>query len=182
MCYLDPIKMPEAEVSLRLAIYFAEHSDTSGHISVAIDGAQVKVGQRVIFPLLQFMIDCGWEKLSEAVWKGTYRKQGCADIEVHSMPGKGDVVAKLKDKTYRIESKKGPLIRKKGSPEYPLIHEAIGQLMTVKEVAENDILGIAVPDSPKFRQLAEKWSEAPLMKKFGIKILLVNRNNQIDGF
>ena len=42
---LDPEKMTEAEVSLRLAVYFAEHADISGHISVAIDSAQVQVGQ-----------------------------------------------------------------------------------------------------------------------------------------
>lgn len=181
MKYLDLSKMPEAEVSLRLAINFAEHSDTSGHISVAIDGAQVKVGEQIIFPLTEFMNDCGWVKPAGSDWKGRYEKPGHADIEIHSTPGKGDVVAKLKDKTYRIESKKGPLTRTPSSPEYPLIREAIGQLMTVEEFSDNDILGIAVPDSPKFRVLAEKWRNAPLIRKFGIKILLVNRNNQVDG-
>ncbi|MBU1737090.1 MAG: hypothetical protein KKG35_03040 [Proteobacteria bacterium] len=147
----------------------------------AIDGAQVKVKEKIIFPLLDFMCDCGWEKSSGPDWKGKYTKQGCADIEVHSTSGKGDIVAKLKDKTYRVEAKKGPLERSKSSQEYPLMREAIGQLMTVEEVPDNDILGIAVPDSPKFRQLAEKWREAPLIKKYGIKIFLVDRRNQIDG-
>ncbi len=177
----DSEKMTEAEVSLRLAIYFTEQADISGHISVAVDGAQVQVGQNVIFPLLDFMIGCGWFRESGIGWRGVYRKNGCAPIEVHSTPGKGDVVAKLKGKTYRIESKKGPLVRCKSSQEYPLIREAIGQLMTVEEVNDNDTLCVAVPDSPKFRQLAEKWRDAPLIKRFGIKILLVDRDNNISG-
>jgi len=59
---LNPGKMTEAEVSLRLAIFFAEHPDISGHIIVAIDGAQVKVKEKIIFPLFDFMRDCGWAK------------------------------------------------------------------------------------------------------------------------
>jgi hypothetical protein len=179
---LDPQTMPEAEVSLRLAIYFAGHPDVSEQISVAIDGAQVKVNQRIIFPLADFMHDYGWGKVAGTDWKGKYQKPGCAQIEVHSTPGKGDVVATIKGKIFRIESKKGPLERSRSSQEYPLIREAIGQLMTVEEVGENDILGVVVPDSPKFRQLAAKWRVAPLIKKFGIKILLVNRDNQVSGF
>jgi len=54
--------------------------------------------------------------------------------------------------------------------------------MTIEEVNDNDILCVAVPDSSKFTQLAEKWREAPLIKKFGIKILLVNRDNSIKGW
>ena len=68
-------------------------------------------------------------------------------------------------------------MRSKSSQEYPLIREAIGQLMTVEEVDANDTLCVAVPESPKFRQLAEKWRNVPLMKRYGIKILLVDRDN-----
>ena len=181
MINLDSQKMTEAEVSLRLAIYFAEHADISGDISVAIDGANVQVGQNVVFPLLDFMIGYEWVRESGTGWRGIYRKNGCAPIEIHSTPGKGDVVAKLQGKTYRIESKKGPLLRSKSSQEYPLIREAIGQLMTVEEVDDNDTLCVAVPDSQKFRQLAAKWRDAPLIKRFGIKILLVDRGNNISG-
>jgi hypothetical protein len=161
---LHPDKMTEAEVSLRLALYFAEHSGTSGLIEVALDGAQIKLDQQIIFPLTDFMCDCGWLKDGGNDWKGKYQKTGCAPIKVHCTPGKGDVVASLNGKTFRIESKKGPLTRSKSSQEYPLIREALGQLMTVDEISDSDILGIAVPDSPKFRQLAEKWRAAPLIK------------------
>jgi|MTBAKSStandDraft_2_1061841.scaffolds.fasta_scaffold05006_6 hypothetical protein len=181
MCHLDPTKMSKAEVSLRLAISFAEHPDATGGISVAIDGAQVQVGQRTIFPLIAFMNEHGWETPKDNEWKGRYLKQNCVPIEIHSIPGKGDVVARLRGNTYRIEAKKGPLIRSRSSQEYPLIREALGQLMTVEEITDNDILGIAVPDSSKFRQLAEKWRNAPLIRRFQIKILLVDRANKISG-
>ncbi len=84
--------------------------------------------------------------------------------------------------TLRVESKKGTLFRSKSSQEYPLMREAMGQLMTISEVGESDILAIAVPRSIKFTELASRWRSAPLIKRIGIKIILVDREGGIDGF
>jgi hypothetical protein len=54
--------------------------------------------------------------------------------------------------------------------------------LTVNEVGENDILAVAVPHSEKFARLATRWREAPLVKKFGIRILTVARNGKVKGF
>ncbi len=180
--YLEKHKMPEAEVSLRLAGYLSHNHRSSGMISVAIDGAQVQVGEKIIFPLSRFMKDNGWLKETGEKWQGIYRKTGQNDIEIHSKPGLGDVVATLPNgHTLRVESKKGPLTRSRSSQEYPLIREALGQLMTMSVVGEQDILAIAVPESEKFTTLAQKWREAPLIKRFAIKILLINRADSVNG-
>ena len=93
------------------------------------------------------------------------------------MPGQGDVVARLSTgRTLRVECKKGPLSRSKSSQEYPLLREAIGQLMTVERVEPTDILAVAVPDSPKFNELASRWRNAPLIRRLGLQILTVSRD------
>jgi hypothetical protein len=56
-----------------------------------------------------------------------------------------------------VELKKKPLQANKSSQEYPLIREALGQLLTVKEAADDDVLAIAVPSSSKFETLAAQW-------------------------
>lgn len=117
-------------------------------------------------------------------WQGKYtHRQWQPQIQVHSYPGQGDVVATLcSSYTLRVESKKGPLLKSKSSLEYPLIREALGQLLTVEEVGDKDILAVAVPYSDKFAALARRWREAPLIQRFGIRILTVDRQNKVDGF
>lgn len=182
MDYPDPNKMPEAEVSVRLAEHLADPSRSSGPIEVAIDGAQVKVKDKVIFPLSEFLADSGWSISSANEWRGVYSKNGFNNIIIHSAPGKGDVVAPLTDgRLLRVESKKGSLTRSKSSQEYPLVREALGQLLTIEEVSEKDVLAVAVPWSPKFSELATRWRKAPLISRFQIKILLVRRSGAVDG-
>ena len=69
--------------------------------------------------------------------------------------------------------KKGPMNRSASLQEYPLIREALGQLLTVQEVSEHDILVVAVPHSRKFAELAQRWRKAPLIMRLGIRILTV---------
>jgi hypothetical protein len=176
--------MPEAEVSLRLAFWLARHL-TDKTISVAIDGAQIRTGSTVHFDIARFLALAHWTSAeSTDSWRGAYRKSGVSStLEVHSRPGTGDVVTELNSgPTLRAECKKGPLSRSKSSREYPLIREALGQLLTVSEVGPGDILAVAVPHSQKFVELAARWRHAPLVARFGIRILTVDRSGNVHGF
>jgi hypothetical protein len=181
---LSDEKMSEAEVSLRLAFYLLTHDLVTSEVAVAIDGAQVRTQDLVHFPIAEFLKASGCDRAEVAgVWQGTYTwKSSGGQIRIHSAPGQGDVVAKLRSgHTLRVESKKGPLTRSKSSQEYPLMREALGQLLTIRSVTENDILAIAVPRSPKFDELAERWRRAPLIQRFGIRLLTVDRENRVEG-
>lgn len=81
----------------------------------------------------------------------------------------------------RVECKKGPLARNKSSQEYPLVREALGQLLTITEYNENDRLAVAVPYSAKFKELTSKWGKTPLIRKLQISFLLVGINGEVDG-
>ena len=177
-------RMPEAEVTLRLAMYLISGSFTKDDVVCAIDGAQIKVGTDTIFPILEFLNAQGWFGLEQDdKWQCKFVHADFAQgIVIHSSSGKGDLVSTLiNGHTLRVESKKGPIVSKQGSKEYPLIREAIGQLMTIEYADEKDILAVAVPESEKFMNLAVQWRDRPLMKQAGINIVTVNRNNRITG-
>lgn len=178
-------RMPEAEVSLRLALWLIKNELTEGPVEVAIDGAQVQTGETVHFKLADFLASCEWRKESPSeIWQGVYcsNLNGTGRLRIHSNPGKGDVVAKLRSgRILRVECKKGPLERSKSSAEYPLLREALGQLLTIERVNDGDILAVAVPRSLKFEELARRWREAPLIKKFGIRIVTVGQDGRVEG-
>jgi len=151
-------RMPEAEVALRLAGFILSLPGSGTMASVAIDGASIKVGDAVIFDIGRFMAVIGWEQIKEPqvgrnAWTGTYRR-GDKTIRVHSRPGEGDVVATVDGRRIVAECKKGPLVRKPGSPEYSLLMTALGEALLF-HVAANSIVVAAVPDTPVFRKLVE---------------------------
>lgn len=177
-------KMPEAEVSLRLAFYLIRSGLATSDVHVAIDGAQVKTTNTIHFAIAEFLRGLTWSKgMADDIWQGNYaHPEHKHRVIIHSTPGRGDVVAELTTgRILRVESKKGPLVRSKSSQEYPLLREALGQLLTIESVGERDLLAVAVPQSPKFEELARRWREAPLIKKFGICLLTVNRDNEVAG-
>src|SRR5690349_19427891 len=148
---MNPTRMPEAEVSLRLAFYLLRHGMVTGDVYVAIDGAQVRTSDVIHFALADFLQEHRWQKDAAAVvWQGTYAHADHPHrVVIHSNPGRGDVTAELRTgQTLRVECKKGPLTRSASSQEYPLLREALGQLLTIETIGEHDLLGVAVPHSP----------------------------------
>lgn len=48
-------KMPEAEVSIRLALFLIDKKLTASDVEIAIDGAQIKTGNKIHFKILDFL-------------------------------------------------------------------------------------------------------------------------------
>ncbi|RUU28776.1 hypothetical protein EOD08_21225 [Mesorhizobium sp. M6A.T.Ca.TU.002.02.2.1] len=177
-------RMPEAEVSIRLAEYLSELPGFGGHVDVAIDGASISVHGAEVFDIAGYLRTFGWEThnqdtSSRNVWAATYRRAH-ATMRIHSRSGVGDVEAVVQGRRIVAECKKGPLVRKPGSPEYPLLTTALGQALLFR-AGGNDILVAAVPDSPTFRRIAADWRERPRVKASGIRIALVNREGGVEG-
>ena len=176
-------RMSEAEVALRLAEFILSLTGSGAMASVAIDRPSIKAGDAIVFDICRFMAWTGWEQIREPqvgrnAWTGTYRR-GDKTIRVHSRPGEGDV-ATINGRRIVAECKKGPLLRKPGSPEYPLLTTALGQALLF-EVLADDIVVAAVPDTPVFRRLAEAWRSRPLVRRAGIRIALVARDGAVSG-
>jgi hypothetical protein len=177
-------RMSEAEVSLRLAFYLLDCDLAASDAEVAIDGAQVKTGETIHFRIGDFIAQNACTPVTDIPsWQGTYSRSGARfRVRIHCNPGRGDVVALLRTgHTLRVESKKGPLARSASSVEYPLLREAIGQLMTVEAAGDADILAVAVPKSARFTELTTRWRNAPLIRRLGIRLLTVDRENRVEG-
>ena len=179
--------MAEAEVSLRLAIHLIATGRTQSDVIVALDGAQIKTGVIQHFSVVEFLRPLGWTKLKseeDPHWRGSY---SCAStpfhIVIHSRSGEGDVTATLTSgELLIVEAKKGTLSRSKSTGEYPLLREALGQLMTLKTVPKRAVLAVAVPHGDGFVRLAKRWREAPLVRQAGIRLLTVAPTGEVDGW
>jgi hypothetical protein len=177
-------RMPEAEVALRLAGFILALPGSGAMASVAIDGAGTKVGDAIVFDIGRFMAGTGWEQvrapqIGRNAWTGVYR---CGDktIRVHSRTGEGDIVATVNGRRIVAECQKGRLVRTAGGREHSLLTAALGQALLF-DAAANDIVIVAVPDTLVFRRLAEAWRERPLIRRAGIRIVLVGRDGSVSG-
>jgi len=176
-------RMPEAEVSLRLAEYLSERPGFGGHVEAAIDGASVRVADAEVFDIVGYLAGAGWTRdtavTGKNAWATLYRR-GNATLRVHSRSGQGDVEATVSGRRIIAECKKGPLLTKPGSPEYPLLTAAIGQALLF-DADDADLLVAAVPDTPSFRRIAEMWRNRPRLRASGIEIALVSRSGSVFG-
>jgi len=177
-------RMLEAEVALRLAAFLLTLPRSGAIASVAIGGASLKVRDPTVFDIGRFMTGTGWEQVKQPqvgrdTWTGTYRR-GDKTIRVHSRAGQGDVVARVDGRRIIAACQKGPLVRRTGGPESPLLTMALGQSLLF-DVAADDIVVVAVPDTPTFHKLADVWRERPLLKRAGIQLALVHRIGAVSG-
>ncbi len=173
--------MQEAEVSLRVALYYIKNRLTDQDVSVSIDGAHIKTGDRIHFDIWRFLGDQGCSRIEGGPgrWQGRYQVSGHAgQIIISSRPGIGDVNIRRSDgKKLYVESKKGK--ENKSGHEYPLMREAIRQLMTSSVLTDDVIPAVAVPYSEKSLELAGRWSKYPQMQQVGIRFLLVRADGEI---
>jgi hypothetical protein len=177
-------RMPEAEVALRLAQFILSLPGSGAMASVAIDGANIKVGDAVAFDIGRFMAGAGWEQIKapqvgRTTWTGAYRR-GDKTIRAHSRPGEGDVVAQVNGRRIIAKCKKGPLVHKAGRAEHSLLAMALGQALLF-DVSADDIVVAAVPETAIFRRLAETWRERPLVRRAGVRLALVHRDGAVSG-
>ena len=173
--------MKEAEVSIRIALYYICNNITRENVKISIDGAHIRTKDTIHFDIWSFMKENGCSKVddNDTRWQGVYKVAGHeAKIEICSQPGIGDVRVILPNNfVLHIESEKST--DKKGNTECPLMREAIGQLMTTQYEDENVIPIVAVPYSSKSYELAKRWSEYKKMQDANIHFVLVRDSGEI---
>ena len=173
--------MTEPEVSLRFAIHFIINHLTDEDVTVSIDGAHIRTKNIIHFDITEFMHNAGLVKsdVYSERWQGKYSLPGySAKINVVSTPGIGDVVVKLKSgRTVLAECKKGKA--NQSGPEYPLMREAIGQLMTSAAIDDGVQPMVVVPYSEKSFKLATRWSEFSQIKQAHIQFALIREDRDL---
>lgn len=181
MNYMEVI-MREAEVSLSVALYHIKNHLTNEDVNVSLDGAHIKIKDVVQFDIQGFLSDHECQKISGCAdgWQGIYTVRGYKPrIIISSMPGVGDVnIVSVDGKYLHIESKKGKN-KNCSNSEYSLMREAIGQLMTGRDLNDNIVPVVAVPYSQKSYELACRWSQLKQIRMLGIKFMLVYDNGDV---
>lgn len=167
--------MLEPEISLWIAISCIRQGRADTDVTVSVDGAHIRTGKKLHFDIAAFLREQGFEKTEgePGRWQGTYRSARYGPgIRISSQPGIGDVRVALRDgRTLYVESKK---IRGGNSGEYPAMREAVGQLMTGCPEEPGTVPAVAVPLTAKSRELAQRWSAQPRLRREGICFLLVD--------
>ena len=175
--------MQEAEVSLRVALYYITNHLTDEDVRVSLDGAHIKTGNTIHFDIYAFLDVNGCRKVSGAVdsWQGIYEMDGYRPkIIISSTPGIGDVnITAMDGKKLYVESKKGKE-KNRSNFEYPLMREAIGQLMTGCQLSENVIPVVAVPYTEKSYELACRWTQLKQIQMVGIRFMLVRESGNVE--
>ena len=128
--------MPEAEVTLRFALWALDRAGPDACARIAVDGAHVRIRahrragtdipERIVFDIARHLAEhgCQPERLRDA-WRGVYRRNG-AVLELGSTAG-FDVQVDTLGTAVRAECKGGPLEPTPGqSPAY-ICASAIGQ-------------------------------------------------------
>jgi len=175
--------MKAAEVSLCVALYYIKNQLTNEDVKVSLDGAHVKIKDTVYFDIYGFLSKNLCRKVDGTIdsWQGTYEVEGYKPkLIISSTPGIGDVnIVSLDAKHIYVESKKGK-DKNRSNSEYPLMREAIGQLMTGCQLDEQLIPVVAVPYSEKSHELAHRWSQLKQIQMVGIKFMLVHDDGTIE--
>ena len=173
--------MTEAEVILHLAMYYIKKGYTREDVVVSIDGAHVKTKNEVHFDIFSFLEKYEFQKLDDDPmrWQGEYLLgEYDSHVIISSKPGIGDVNIKLTNgRVIYAECKKGK--KDKRGQEYPLMREAIGQLMTGCDFSSCMIPMVTVPYTDKSKELADRWSKLTQIKNLGIKFALVCEDGDI---
>ena len=113
--------MKEAEVSLKIALYYIKNGYTEKDVQVSLDGAHIKTGNKIVFDITYFMNKNACKKKEDdGKWQGTYEVEGYKPrIIVSSTPGVGDVNIHMIDgKQLFVESNKGQ-DKNRSNSEYP---------------------------------------------------------------
>ena len=170
--------MQEAEVCLRIAMYFIKQGITEEDVQVSLDGAHIKTKNQIHFDIWDFMkreniIKVAGDKES---WRGEYRITGYAPrIVIVSKSGEGDVRINLQNgKICFVECKKDRV-----NSMHALMREAIGQLMTSPEFTDKIVPVVGVPYTEQTYTLASKWSKYPQIKNVGIQFMLVHESGEL---
>ena len=177
------VVMQEAEVSLSVALYYIKNRLTDENVRVSLDGAHIKIKDTIYFDIYGFLNKNSCRKVDGIAdsWHGVYEVEGYQPkLIISSMPGIGDVnIVTLDGKRIYVESKKGK-DKNRSNSEYPLMREAIGQLMTGCQLDERLIPVVAVPYSEKSYELAHRWSRFKQIQMVGIKFMLVQTDGNVE--
>lgn len=183
--WLKSERMSCTETVLRVAQQLIAHGLVSGDISVALGGTEVTRADRASFPVEEFLESFGFKKADaeSANWRGSYIEgKSQRSISLHDRSDVPQLVAPLaRGGRLLLEASAGRLHPTKSPVEHKLLFGLIGRALCYEDVDSGDVLAIAVPRSPRFRQLIARFRKSPRLERTALVYYLVARGGDIDG-
>ena len=192
MVCAEPEYMPEAAVSVRLALWISKLPGTS-KITVALDRMHIwaseyterstgrTVPKKVICDVDELLV--GWESEYPNLkpWCNWRQANSIVDIGSATTPPNAehtvcDIEAPFALGKLRVESKQV----KNKVQEQSHLQSGIGQMATIRDFSEGDFLAVAVPYSPRLMQLARRFQEGPIFRRTEIGLVLVHNHGPVD--
>lgn len=183
--WLKSERMSCTETVLRVAQQLIAHGLVSGDISIALGGTEVTRADRASFPVEEFLESFGFTKADaeSATWRGSYIEgKSQRSISLHDRADVPQLVAPLaRGGRLLLEASAGPLNPTKSPVEHKALFGLIGRALCHEDVDAGDVLAIAVPRSPRFRQLIARFRKSPRLDHTALVYYLVARGGDIDG-
>jgi hypothetical protein len=183
--WLKSERMTCTETVLRVAQQLIAHGLVSGDISVALGGTEVTRADRASFPVEEFLESFGFKKADAESdnWRGSYIEgKSQRSILLHDRSDVPQLVAPLaRGGRLLLEAGAGPLNPTKSPAEHKLLFSLIGRALCYEDVDAGDVLAVAVPRSPRFRQLIARFRNSPRLAQTALMYYLVARGGDIDG-
>jgi hypothetical protein len=176
--------MCQTQVCLSLAFHLLQEDLVTSDVTVAISGREVTRSLRPTFDIPKFMRHRGGTTASvppNGCCRYAFRARRFGIVMVRDT-GQGDVLAELAPGCRLIiYAAPGPLRDTQSSREHSLLRNAIGIAVSRVHVTALDVLAVAVPRSPRMRQLVAEMRVAPRVVAAALSLVTVAQAGAVDG-
>jgi hypothetical protein len=181
---VDPWRMCQTQVCLSLAFHLLQEDLVTSDVTVAISGREVTRTLRPTFDIQKFMRHRGGTTVSlppNGCCRYAFRARRFGVVIVRDT-GDGDVLAELAPGCRLIVyATPGPLRDTQSSREHSLLRNAIGVAVARADVTPLDVVAVAVPRSPRMRQIVSEMRAAPRVVAAGLSLVTVAQAGAVDG-
>jgi hypothetical protein len=176
-------RMPLAEVALRLGMHVSRIPGCRGPVSIIIGDEEKAKSRDEAFSIRSFLLRSKWkqaEKEGALNYTGRY-VNARKDILQVSHATKTRVTAAIAGRRLLAVCKGGPIWFHPRNDERGIILSALGDVILLEQAKPNDLLVAAVPGTGRFKVVADRWRNRPLIASSGIMIALVGRDQAVEG-
>jgi hypothetical protein len=182
--WLRSEQMTQTEVCLRLARHLLSSRIAAADVRVSLTGHELSRRRTIHFPVIRFLRERGITRVGQSSdWRGEYTLHGSAHtLHLEAAPETPDLVTMLEcGRRLVVHASRGLLRESRSSGDHKVLRSMLGLAMTFDDCSANDVIAVAVPRSQRFRALASKFRELPLVRAAGLLVVTVDRAGCVEG-
>lgn len=176
--------IPDVEAAVRAALALACRPAVSGPVRVGLAKPE-RPGRAMAAALASLITDQGWRpapqsgQAQRANWERTYEHDARPSLSLQA----ADVTlvtARAESHDLLAVCRGGPIWFNPRNDERGILRVAIGETMLLPQAGPEAIVLTVVPMTERFRAVAQRWQERPLLKSSGLALGLVDRHGHLE--